>query len=165
MSSRNRIACPIFFLAFAALATTNVRAEEHIVPLVPASCLGQSSGCERYLAASDDIVGAGHAKSDVGGQDPRFRAAMIGYITAAGADVAVSMYQIGRGTAREGGFGAWWQDSPVAFAVSKSAMTALFAFGLEQLHRTKPKTAFILAMVGTGVEVSLTARAARMNGQ
>jgi hypothetical protein len=83
-------------------------------------------------------------------------------ITAAGSDVAVSMYQIGRGHAREVGFGASRQDSPVAFALTKSAITALFAYQLQRIHRTRPRTAFLIGLAATAVEAGLAVRAARM---
>jgi hypothetical protein len=64
-------------------------------------------------------------------------------ITAASADLAVSMYQIGRGAAREA-FGTTWQDAPVPFAVSKRAMAALSTFGVQRMHKGRPKAALIL---------------------
>lgn len=91
-----------------------------------------------------------------------FHIVLGAFVTAAGTDVAVSMYQIGRGAAREAGFGSWWQDSPVAFAMTKSAATALFAYQLHRLHRTRPKAAFILGIATTSVEAALVARAARI---
>ena len=94
--------------------------------------------------------------------DGKFHAVLGAFVTAAGTDVAVSMYQIGRGTAREAGFGSWWQDSPVAFAATKSALTALFAYQLQRLHKTRPRTAFILGIASTSVEVALVARSARI---
>ena len=94
--------------------------------------------------------------------DGAFHIVLGSFVTAAGTDVAVSMYQIGRGTAREAGFASWWQDSPVAFAATKSALTALFAYQLQRLHRTRPKAAFILGIVGTSVEATLVARSARI---
>ena len=97
--------------------------------------------------------------------DPRFNFVMGAFITAAGTDLAVSMYQIGRGTARERAFGAAWQDSPVAFAATKSAMTAVFAFGLQRLHKDRPRTALILGIATTAVESLLVARSARMPSQ
>ena len=72
------------------------------------------------------------------------------------------MYQIGRGAAREAAFGAQWQNSPIAFAATKSALTALFVYQLQKLHRTRPKTAFILGIAGTSVEAALIARTARL---
>lgn len=95
--------------------------------------------------------------------DPKFNFVLGAFITAAGTDLAVSMYQIGKGNAREGGFGGAWQDSPVAFAVSKSAMTALFAYGLQRIHRDRPKTAFILGIAQTALEGYLVVRSARMS--
>lgn len=97
-----------------------------------------------------------------GASDGRFQAVLGAFITAAGTDVAVSMYQIGRGHAREAGFGSWWQDSPVAFAATKSALTAVFAYQLQRLHRTRPKTAFVLGIVSTSVETALIVRSARI---
>jgi len=94
--------------------------------------------------------------------DGAFHVVLGSFMTAAGTDVAVSMYQIGRGTAREAAFGSWWQDSPVAFAATKSAVAALFAYQLQRLHRTRPKTAFILGIASTSVEAALVARSARI---
>jgi hypothetical protein len=94
--------------------------------------------------------------------DRGFAIVQASFIGAASMDLAVSMYQIASGNAREGGFGAWWQDSPVAFAASKSAVAVAFAYGLERLHRTRPKLAFVLGVVATSVEGSLVVRSARM---
>ena len=94
--------------------------------------------------------------------DGPFHVVLGAFVTAAGTDVAVSMYQIGRGTAREAAFGSWWQDSPVAFAATKSALTALFAYQLQRVHRTRPKTAMLLGIIGTSVEATLVARSARI---
>ena len=94
--------------------------------------------------------------------DGAFHVVLGAFVTAAGTDVAVSMYQIGRGTAREAAFGSWWQDSPVAFSVTKSALTALFAYQLQRLHRSQPKAAFILGIASTSVEAALVARSARI---
>jgi len=96
------------------------------------------------------------------GSDGAFHIVLGAFVTAAGTDVAVSMYQIGRGTAREAAFGAWWQDSPVAFAVTKSALTAVFASQLQRLHRTRPRAAFILGIASASVEAALVARSARI---
>jgi hypothetical protein len=93
--------------------------------------------------------------------DGAFHIVLGSFVTAAGTDVAVSMYQIGCGTAREAGFGSWWQDSPVAFAATKSALTALFAYQLQRLHRTRPKAAFVESWA-TRVEAALVARTARI---
>ncbi len=93
-------------------------------------------------------------------RDERFQIVLGAFITAAGTDLALSMYKIGNGSAREAGFGTWWQDSPVAFAVSKSAISALFAYQLERLHRTHPRAAFALGIVDTAIEAALVARSA-----
>ena len=95
-----------------------------------------------------------------GSDGAAFNFVLGSFVTAAGTDVAVSMYQIGRGTAREAAFGAMWQDSPVAFAATKSALTALFGYQLQRLHRTRPKAAFILGIAATSAEAALVARSA-----
>jgi hypothetical protein len=97
--------------------------------------------------------------------DPKFNVLLASFITTAGADIAVSMYQIGTSSAREQAFGAWWQDQPVAFAVSKSAMTAAFVYGLQKIHRSRPKTAYTLGLIATAIETSLVVRAANMGGR
>ena len=112
--------------------------------------------------AQDGTPGPKPARGTItpAGDDLAFHFVLGTFVTAAGADVAVSMYQIGRGTAREAAFGAMWQDSPVAFAATKSALTALFAYQLQRLHRTRPKAAFILGIAATGAESALVARSA-----
>jgi len=114
--------------------------------------------------AQDGTPGPKPAPSTItpAGDDLAFHFVLGTFVTAAGADVAVSMYQIGRGTAREAAFGAWWQDSPVALAVTKSALTALFASQLQRLHRTRPRAAFILGIASASVEAALVARSARI---
>lgn len=84
------------------------------------------------------------------------------FVTMAGADLAVSTYQIGRGAAREAAFGSAWQNSPLTFTVSKSAMTAVFAYALQKMHKSRPKTAIVLGIAATGVEAWLVARGAGM---
>jgi hypothetical protein len=98
-------------------------------------------------------------------EDGKFQIVLGAFLTAAGTDIATTMYYVGQGTAREAGFGGWWQDRPVAFAVTKSALTALLAYQLQQLHKTRPKTAIILGIVGTGFEASLVARTARIGSR
>ena len=97
-----------------------------------------------------------------GRQDRLFQSLNAAFVIAAGTDVSISMYQIGRGVARERAFGAPWQDSPVTFALTKSAMTAAFAFGLQRMHKERPKTAFILGLAATALESWLAVRGARM---
>ena len=94
--------------------------------------------------------------------DALFQGVSAALIATASTDLSVSMYQIGRGAAREVGFGAAWQDSPVAFAVTKSAMAGVFVYGLQRLHKTRPKTAIALGLAATAVEGWLTARSARI---
>jgi hypothetical protein len=97
-----------------------------------------------------------------GRRDEAFLLVNTAFIISASTDLSVSMYQIGRGAAREGAFGAQWQDSPIAFAVSKSALAAGFAYGLQRMHRSKPKTALVLGIAATALECMLTVRSARM---
>jgi hypothetical protein len=85
------------------------------------------------------------------------------FLITASTDLAVSMYQIGRGEAREVGFGAPWQDSPVAFAVTKSAMAVGFAYGLQHLHKSRPKTALVLGVAATALETWLTVRGTQVS--
>jgi hypothetical protein len=103
-----------------------------------------------------------HAATAADRDDGRVHLVMGAFVTAAGTDVASSMYMIGRGAAREAAFGKQWQDSPVAFAATKSALTALFVYQLQRLHRTRPKAAFILGIAGTSVEAALIARTSRL---
>jgi hypothetical protein len=104
------------------------------------------------------------AGADVGGGHPEaMRAVTAAFLITASTDLAVSMYQIGRGEAREVGFGAPWQDSPVAFAVTKSAVAVGFAYGLQHLHKSRPKTALVLGIAATALESWLTVRGAQIS--
>jgi hypothetical protein len=42
-------------------------------------------------------------------------------------------------------------------------MTAVFVYGLQRLHRDRPKTAFILGIAQTALEGYLVVRSARMS--
>jgi len=84
------------------------------------------------------------------------------FVTLAGTDLALSTYQIGSGAGREQGFGASWQDSPVAFAISKSAMSATFVYAIQRLHKSRPKTALVIGIAATAMEGWLVARGAAL---
>ena len=94
------------------------------------------------------------------GHDRAFNIVLGGFVTAASSDLAVSMYRIQEGSARERGFGSWWQDSPVAFAASKTAMAVAFAYGLKRVHKTRPKTAWVMGIAATSFESWLVVRSA-----
>ncbi len=94
--------------------------------------------------------------------DRPFNIVLGSFFTAASSDLAVSMYRIEEGSARERGFGSWWQDSPVLFATTKSAMAAAFAYGLKRLHKTRPKTAWVMGVAATTFESWLVVRSARI---
>ena len=97
------------------------------------------------------------------GDEGHFPLLLGAFITAASADLAVSMYQIGRGAAREAAFGSGWEHAPVPFALSKSGAAAAFALGIQHMHKSRPKAAFILGLSATAVESMLVVRAARMS--
>src|SRR6185436_5020504 len=150
----------------------------------PAACfvialvlLAMSVPARGQSASTDDATGATHfrhldldalpqalemrpgvAPGENARPDRLFRAVSVSFLITASADLSSSMYHIGQGTAREVGFGAPWQDSPVAFTVTKSAMAAGFALALERLHKTKPKTAVVLGLAATALEGWLTVR-------
>ena len=86
------------------------------------------------------------------------------FIAMAVADIATSTYQIDRNVARERGFGAAWQDSPAAFTASKIAVTGVFAYCLQRMHKTRPKTAIALGVAATAVEAMLAGRSATIAG-
>jgi hypothetical protein len=150
-------------LALAGLLTAvPAQAQVRLSDLGGVACIDPARKCPVPYAHFDDSNAANSEASPTHHGDGKFNFVMGAFVTAAGTDLAVSMYQIGRGTAREGGFGAPWQDSPVAFAATKSAMTAVFAFGLQRLHKDRPKTALILGIAQTAVEGLLVVRSARM---
>jgi hypothetical protein len=126
-------------------------------------CARADALCDTERAPAASSPAATSAPAVNSGSDSRFPLVLGAFITAASADLAVSMYQIGRGTAREVAFGSWWQDSPVPFAASKSAMAALFTLGVQRLHRDHPKAALILGTSATIAESMLVVRAARIS--
>jgi hypothetical protein len=126
-----------------------------------AQCFEQGGAC---AALTDPAAPSEGPETPAAGrrEDPRLQLLTGAFITAASADLAVTMYQIGRGAARERGFGAWWQDEPVPFALTKSGMAAIFVYGLQRMHRTRPKTAFVIGLVATAAEAALVVHGARM---
>jgi len=128
-----------------------------------------TSSAPRYslqAAIADAAVSQTDAPASTAGrEDGKFQFVLGAFLTAAGTDIATTMYYVGQGSAREVAFGGWWQDRPVAFAVTKSAATALFAYQLQKLHKTRPKTAIVLGIVGAGFEASLVARTARIGSR
>jgi hypothetical protein len=122
----------------------------------------ESAALPRLEPVRDTVPPAAAAGHDIAGHDIMFTTVSAAFVVAASTDLSVSMYQIGRGSAREVAFGAQWQDSPVAFAVSKSVMTAAFVYGLQRMHKTRPKTALVLGLVATAVEGWLAVRSAQI---
>lgn len=78
--------------------------------------------------------------------------ALGAYMTAQGADLATSCYAFGRGGFRETNpLLRPLQDKPVAFAIAKMGIASVTSYGLVRLHRTRPKTALVLAVAGTSL--------------
>jgi hypothetical protein len=148
----------------ALLLLLSVRAQAQTLPLDLSltSCIGPAKACTESATRLNEQSDRRESLASAADGDGRFHVVMGAFITAAGADLAVSMYQIGRGAAREGAFGAPWQDSPVAFAISKSAMTAAFVYGVQRVRKTRPKTALVLGIAATAAEGWLAARSASM---
>ena len=105
---------------------------------------------------------AGQAPAAAHKDEGHFPLVLGAFLTAASADLAVSMYQIGRGAAREAAFGSGWDHAPLPFALSKSGASAVFALGIQHMHKDRPKAAFVIGLSATIVESMLVARAARM---
>jgi hypothetical protein len=134
-----------------------------IADAAAAWCGDASRPCVTMFASdagvSDEVKGN---SATAAGRKDGFPIVLGAFITAASADLAVSMYQIGRGAAREVAFGSTFQDAPVPFAVSKSALAALFALGVQRIHKDRPKAALILGISATVLESMLVVRAARI---
>jgi hypothetical protein len=152
---------PALVLARCAIASAQggVSAPARVACVDPRFCASIDQAAARYAADVDAgrTVDVGERRGDV-----RFQIVVGAYLTAAGTDIALSMYHIGKGDLREAGFGGAWQNNPVAFAATKSALAALFAFQLQRLHRSHPKAAFVLGVVDTAIEASLVARTAHL---
>lgn len=134
-------------------------------PLTPFAPETLSAALQSTTLPTDARQAVGRAALPPRMEAPRDRAFNLvlgSFFTAASSDLAVSMYQIGRGAARERGFGSWWQDQPVVFATSKSAMAVAFGYGLQRLRKSRPKTALVMGVVATSVEGWLVVRNARM---
>lgn len=154
---------PLLALLFLIVSASSLHAQVRLSDLQSIPCIDPARACAtplEYFDASAAVAAAAVAAEDR--NNARFHFVMGAFITAASTDLAVSMYQIGRGAARERAFGAHWQDSPVAFAATKSAMTAIFVFGAQRLHKERPKTAIILGIAQTAVEALLVVRSARI---
>ena len=152
---------PWLVLAAALLgAPAPAGAQTHPADAVDVPCLVATANCAPQVIHDSsnhaEVAAAGHPVEV-------FHAVTTAFIIAASADISVSMYQIHQGEAREVGFGAQWQDSPVAFALTKGAMAAGFAYGLQRMHKSRPKTALILGVAATALESWLTVRSARVS--
>jgi hypothetical protein len=171
-TARSRTVAAALLIAVGSALPAAAQEPDATAPLSP--CVGEPGGCQARrpelvdfsavlsISVSSPVASEEEAVAPARSGDVPFQLMMGALITAAGSDIAVSMYRIGQGRAREVGFGAWWQDSPVAFALSKSAMAALLAWQIQRIHRTRPKTAFVLGLVTAAVETGLVVRAARM---
>jgi hypothetical protein len=162
-SHRNPAAWIVFGIAlFGAAAVARAQVE-------PAESIDTARSIDTAIRTLDlgDLTREGEGRLVSERTDSRheglFMALNSAFIISASTDVSISMYQIGRGVARETGFGAQWQDSPMAFAVTKSAMAAAFAYGLNRIHKTRPKTAFVIGIAATALEGWLAVRSARMS--
>src|SRR5206468_11240031 len=105
---------------------------------------------------------AGQAPAAAHKDDGHFPLVLGAFLTAASADLAVSMYQIGRGAAREAAFGSGWDHAPLPLALSKSGAAAAFALGIQHMHTERPKAASVIGSSATIGESMLAARAPRM---
>ena len=161
MSAARRASVVALLFVF---VTLPAHAQTPIADAAAAWCADASKPCVAMFArdavVSDAVEGTSAAAAR---RKDGFPIVLGAFITAASADLAVSMYQIGRGAAREVAFGSTWQDAPVPFAVSKSALAALFALGVQRIHKDRPKTALILGISATVLESMLVVRAARIS--
>lgn len=161
-----RFAATLVALVALTLTAAVARAQDRPSPIGLPCATPDARACGAALAAAGypaaSLQSDGGFTGTVDRSDARFDFVLGAFLTAAGSDVALSMYKIGNGSAREAGFGAWWQDSPVAFAVTKSAVSAAFAYELQRLHQTRPKAAFVVGIAATAIEASLVARTAQL---
>jgi hypothetical protein len=114
------------------------------------------------LATSGSGAARSEAPAPASGQDWPMHIVVGAFVVSATADVALSTAQIQRGVARERGFGAWLQDSPVPFVVTKGLVATSFVYGVRQLRKTRPKTALAFGIIATAVEAGLAVRSARI---
>lgn len=159
LNSVSQVIAAIAMLALPSIAQAQVESADGAAP-PPVQLEAQTAQADaRNPPISERVAAAFSAPRD---HEGLFQTVSAAFIVSASTDLSVSMYQIGRGNAREAGFGAPWQDSPVLFAVTKSAMAAVMVYGLQRMHKTKPKTAIVLGLAATAVEGWLTVRSARI---
>jgi hypothetical protein len=145
------------------LVALPARAQGPIAAAAERWCANPTGPCGVDAAAASASTPVDASSTAAGDTDKHFPVLLAAFTTAASADLAISMYQIGRGAAREAAFGSKWQNRPVVFALSKSGMAALFAVGLQRMHKDRPKAAFILGLSATVMESFLVVRAARIS--
>ena len=152
-------------VALAIVSPAAASAQEQ-APAAVAACPDGAQECASVSVAPRSGVRFVDALPDASPRDDKaFQFTMGAFVTAAGSDITLSMYQIGRGNAREAGFGRWWQDEPVALAISKSAAIALFAYELQAVHKRRPKLALVLGIAATALESALAVRSALMHAR
>ena len=159
MQLRSRLAGALFVGLALLVSSTPARAQL-VLPAGAHAPTLDVAAAPRPMAA--DVRAADRTTAPDGPRDPLFSVVTGAYIAAATADIAVSMYQIDRGAARERGLGAQWQDSPAAFAITKGALAATFVYGIHRMHERRPKTAIMLGIAATAIESLLTVRSARI---
>lgn len=154
-------------LAVVAVIAAPATARAQALPSASAACAVEDIACASSAVSSGQSDNFRLEVRDGGTRrsDRKFQIVLGSFITAAGSDITLSMYQIGKGNAREAGFGSWWQKSPAALAVSKSAMIAFFAYEVQEVHKDRPKLAFVLGVTATALETALAVRSARMHAQ
>ncbi len=153
---------PVIALLFSLVALP-AQAQGPIAAAAERWCANPTGPCGIDAAAASASTPADATRPAAGTTDRKFPLLLAAFTTAASADLAVSMYQIGRGAAREAAFGSKWQNAPVPFALTKSGMAAVFAVGLQRMHKDRPKAAFVLGLSATVVESFLVVRAARIS--
>jgi hypothetical protein len=152
---------PVTALLFS-LVTLPAHAQTPIASAAANWCADLAAPCAANLAAASVPAQTQPIPPPPRKDSGRFPLLLGAFTTAASADLAITMYQIGHGTAREVGFGSKWQRAPVPFALTKSGMAALFVVGLQRMHKDRPKTAFILGLSATIMESMLVVRSARI---
>jgi hypothetical protein len=159
---RGRRWAPGIALLFS-LAALPAQAQGPIAAAAERWCADPTGTCGAEAGAASISMPVDPSSPAAGKTDGHFPLLLAAFTTAASADLAVSMYQIGRGAAREAAFGSQWQNAPVPFALTKSGMAALFGIGLQRMHKDRPKAALILGISATAMESFLVVRAARMS--
>jgi hypothetical protein len=112
------------------------------------------------------VVVSAPARAQIDAQRWPLHLAVGSYMSLNGADLAVTSYLLGARQAREvNPLLAPFSSQPVAFGAFKMGLAAFTSYGILRLEKSRPRLAFILAGLGTGLYAGVVYHNARLYRQ